>query len=77
MVYHRVLDIIQSVENLTPANASLPLSAPPPPWQLPVSSLCSWFCFIDRFVCVLSSTREWYHVVFVFLFLTSLKYDHL
>ena len=31
------------------------LFLPPPPWQPPVSSLCPWFyfCFTDRFICVI------------------------
>ena len=47
-----------------------------PPWQPEVCFLCLWvcFCFLDKFICViLDSTWKWYHVIFVFLCLTSLS----
>ena len=47
-------------------------SLSPRPWQPQVCSLCLWvcFCLVDRFI---SATYKWYHMAFVFLFLTSLS----
>ena len=33
-----------------PPTISLPQTLPP--WQTSVCSLCSWFCFIDEFICI-------------------------
>ena len=75
LLYSSTLLFIHSLYDrshlLTPTSPSLPQT--PPPWQPRVCSLCPWvcFCFIGSFV--LDSTYKWYHMVFVFLFLTSLS----
>ena len=54
------------------------ISLPPP--FLPgnhkfVFSICdSYFCFINKFICTifLDFTYKWYHMLFIFLWLTSL-----
>ena len=62
---------------LTPTSHTIP-----PPWQPKVCSLMSMslflFCRYIHLCLILDSTYKWYHIVFVFLFLTYFtKYDHL
>ena len=59
-----------------PMHPSFPL---PPPWQPHVPSLCLWVCLVDMFISchMLDSTCKWYHVVFVFLFLSYLVWSSL
>ena len=60
---------------------SIPISQFIPPYPLSsgkhkiVSYVCNSICFIEKFICTffLDSTYKWYHMVFVFVWLTSLS----
>ena len=73
MLYGRTLffihPIYKSLHLLTPTSHCTP---PPTPSPLATSSLFSVNLFLfHRFMCyILDSTYKWYHMVFVFLFLT-------
>ena len=77
-LYSGTLLFIPSVENslylLIPNSQSI-LPHAPPLWQPEVCSLYLRVCFYfeDKFICVifLDSTYKWYHMVFVFLFMTD------
>ena len=79
MLYNRTLCIhptYSSLPLLIPNSCSCTHSfTPPPPWQPQLCSLSLWvsFCFRDDFYCILDSTYKWYHIGFVFLWLTSLS----
>ena len=66
-----------SLPLLIPISCSFTHSfTPPPPWQPQFCSLYLWvsLCFINvDLYCILDSTYKWYHIGFVFLWLTSLS----
>ena len=86
-VYHWILTVVLCAVQqdlvypfcpwkLTPANPSLRPHSSPTPYLPPVCSLCPWvcFCLMDRVIChILESTSQPYHMVSVFLWLTSLS----
>ena len=77
VLYSRILFIhlrYISWHLLIPNFQSFPPS-PLPPWQPQVCSLCLCICFsfTDIFICVVDVTYKCYHMVLVFLWLTSLS----
>ena len=79
MLYSRILLLIHSRWNslylLTPNSQSIPF---PPPSLLATTILFSMsvslslFCILVHLCHILDSTYKWHHMVFVFLFLTSI-----